>query len=184
MFSGSSNSYQVSQSIYELLEHEKYTIKTYQIKNSSLEEAQKAVEIVAEEKPSFLVAVGGGSIIDVAKYASLPSSPKLAHIPYINVPTLPSHDGIASPFIFLQDKKSKKVKERPTEFKLGNKRVIFKKPSSAPPAKTISTSKKKMSSKKFEKKKPIKTKPVKFKEAPTKPVKTKTVKKEVETITL
>ncbi|MFX0061485.1 MAG: iron-containing alcohol dehydrogenase [Candidatus Hermodarchaeota archaeon] len=107
MFSGSSNSYQVSQSIYELLESEKYTIKTYQIKNSSLEEAQKAVEIVAEEKPSFLIAVGGGSIIDVAKYASIPSSPKLSHIPYINVPTLPSHDGIASPFIFLQDKKFK-----------------------------------------------------------------------------
>ncbi|MFX1250603.1 MAG: iron-containing alcohol dehydrogenase [Promethearchaeota archaeon] len=107
LFSGTSNSYQVSQSIHELLEHEKYTIKTHQLKNSSLEEAQNAVEIVTEEKPSFLVAVGGGSIIDVVKYASIPSSPKLAHIPYINVPTLPSHDGIASPFIFLQDKKSK-----------------------------------------------------------------------------
>ncbi|MFX0094665.1 MAG: iron-containing alcohol dehydrogenase [Candidatus Hodarchaeota archaeon] len=107
IITGSSASYPVSQNIGELLKQEKISVSFYQIRNSTFEEAKKAAEIVADEQPSLLIAVGGGSVIDVVKYSSIPSSPKHRYIPYITVPTLPSHDGIASPFIFLQNKKSK-----------------------------------------------------------------------------
>ncbi len=40
----------------------------------------------------FIVGVGGGKVIDIAKYAGFKSG-----IPFISVPTAPSHDGIASP---------------------------------------------------------------------------------------
>jgi len=39
----------------------------------------------------FIIGAGGGKVIDVAKYASFKSG-----IPFISVPTAPSHDGIAS----------------------------------------------------------------------------------------
>lgn len=39
----------------------------------------------------FIVAVGGGRIIDTGKYSSFKSG-----IPFVSVPTAPSHDGIAS----------------------------------------------------------------------------------------
>ncbi len=39
----------------------------------------------------FIIGVGGGKVIDIAKYASFKSE-----IPFISVPTAPSHDGIAS----------------------------------------------------------------------------------------
>lgn len=40
----------------------------------------------------FIVGVGGGKIIDIAKYASFSFG-----VPFISVPTVPSHDGIVSP---------------------------------------------------------------------------------------
>lgn len=39
-----------------------------------------------------MIGVGGGKIIDVAKWASTK-----ANIPFVSIPTAPSHDGIASP---------------------------------------------------------------------------------------
>ncbi|MBU3957441.1 MAG: NAD(P)-dependent glycerol-1-phosphate dehydrogenase [Nanoarchaeota archaeon] len=39
----------------------------------------------------FIIGAGGGKVIDIAKYASFKSG-----IPFISVPTAPSHDGIAS----------------------------------------------------------------------------------------
>lgn len=39
----------------------------------------------------FIIGVGGGKVIDIAKYASF-----MSKIPFISVPTAPSHDGIAS----------------------------------------------------------------------------------------
>jgi len=41
---------------------------------------------------NFLIGVGGGRIIDAAKFVS-----SRAYLPFISVPTIPSHDGIASP---------------------------------------------------------------------------------------
>ncbi|KAF5416448.1 MAG: Glycerol-1-phosphate dehydrogenase [NAD(P)+] [Candidatus Methanogaster sp.] len=47
--------------------------------------------ITAAEGASFLVGVGGGTVIDVAKLAST-----MLDIPFLSVPTAAAHDGIAS----------------------------------------------------------------------------------------
>ena len=45
------------------------------------------------EQANFLIGVGGGKSIDIAKLASFNSK-----IPFVSVPTSASHDGISSPF--------------------------------------------------------------------------------------
>lgn len=54
---------------------------------------KKDVERLIEQSKSygFIVAVGGGRIIDIAKYSSFKLS-----IPYVSFPTAPSHDGLTS----------------------------------------------------------------------------------------
>ncbi len=61
------------------------------IEAPSMQEVKKVKKIIAKEKPRFIVAVGGGKVIDVAKLASKESS-----LEFISVPTCASHDGIAS----------------------------------------------------------------------------------------
>jgi glycerol-1-phosphate dehydrogenase [NAD(P)+] len=55
-------------------------------------------------KYSFIVAVGGGKVIDAAKYASFKVG-----VPFISIPTAPSHDGIASPRATLNTDDGKKI---------------------------------------------------------------------------
>jgi len=52
---------------------------------------------VFDAKPDFVVSVGGGTTIDLGKYAAF----KL-DVPFISVPTAASHDGIASPMVSLK----------------------------------------------------------------------------------
>lgn len=61
------------------------------VKGPTYEEAEEKFERV---KGSFktIVGVGGGTVIDVAKYAAFKSGAN-----FISIPTSPSHDGIASP---------------------------------------------------------------------------------------
>ncbi|MGC8506155.1 MAG: NAD(P)-dependent glycerol-1-phosphate dehydrogenase [Thermoplasmata archaeon] len=68
---------------------EVHVIRTDQANNSNI---QKIEEESVDLKPGILIGVGGGSKIDITK--------KVAYdlkIPYVSVPTSPSHDGIASP---------------------------------------------------------------------------------------
>ena len=59
----------------------------------NIDEAVKLVEAkISEFNPNIVFAVGGGRVIDIAKYASFRRG-----IPFISVPTSASHDGIASP---------------------------------------------------------------------------------------
>lgn len=61
-----------------------------QISNSiDKKDVDKLVE--QAKRFNFIIAVGGGKIIDVAKYSSFQLK-----IPYVSFPTAPSHDGIAS----------------------------------------------------------------------------------------
>ena len=50
-----------------------------------------------DARPDFVVSVGGGTTIDLGKYAAF----KLG-VPFISVPTAASHDGIASPMVSLK----------------------------------------------------------------------------------
>ncbi len=68
--------------------HDISTILTGNATKENLEEVKKAA---AEHKASFLLAVGGGSKIDISKMAA-----KDLNIPFISIPTSVAHDGIAS----------------------------------------------------------------------------------------
>ena len=60
-------------------------------------------------KPSVLVGVGGGSVIDVAKLAAF-----RLKVPFISVPTNASHDGITSPRASIKEDKGNASKEANT----------------------------------------------------------------------
>ena len=61
------------------------------VKNPTLDEVTKAENISQEINASFLLGVGGGKSIDIAKLASMHLD-----VPFISVPTAASHDGIVS----------------------------------------------------------------------------------------
>jgi len=58
---------------------------------------KKILNKISDEDIKFIVGVGGGRIIDIAKLSSFK-----AKIPFISVPTAASHDGITSPQVSLK----------------------------------------------------------------------------------
>jgi len=69
-----------------------YEVKDIVVKKATIEEVRKVQNHAKKIGANFLIAVGGGSVIDIAKLASYKNK-----IPFISVPTAASHDGIASP---------------------------------------------------------------------------------------
>ncbi len=61
------------------------------VNDPTLRSVEKAVQAIRRAKPSVVVAVGGGKVIDVAKLGSAQERK-----PFVSVPTAASHDGIAS----------------------------------------------------------------------------------------
>jgi glycerol-1-phosphate dehydrogenase [NAD(P)+] len=68
------------------------------VKGATMEEVNRVLDKTRDEGVDWLIAVGGGSIIDVAKLASFK-----AGIPFISFPTTASHDGIASANASIKD---------------------------------------------------------------------------------
>jgi glycerol-1-phosphate dehydrogenase [NAD(P)+] len=94
--------------IYASLEENNYDFETLTVEKASLEAAISVYDQIHNFRPNLLVCVGGGKVIDVGKYFTL----KLKHnIELISVPTSTPHDGIASPFIFLDDPTEKFIGE-------------------------------------------------------------------------
>ena len=60
-------------------------------KFSKIEEVERAERMAADMGAGFLVGVGGGRSIDVAKLASV-----RVGVPFVSIPTAASHDGICS----------------------------------------------------------------------------------------
>lgn len=61
------------------------------IKDSTLEEVDKQLDIHKEISPSAVIGLGGGRPIDIAKLVSFKT-----HQRFISIPTIASHDGVAS----------------------------------------------------------------------------------------
>jgi len=70
-------------------------IENVQISAADTTNVKKVKQLIQETRPSILIGVGGGRPIDVTKLACL--NQKQPTLPYISIPTIPSHDGIASP---------------------------------------------------------------------------------------
>ncbi|MBP1910846.1 NAD(P)-dependent glycerol-1-phosphate dehydrogenase [Thermococcus stetteri] len=71
-------------------------------KGATMEEVEKTIEKIKDEGIGWVIAVGGGSIIDVAKLSSFKTG-----VPFISFPTTASHDGIASANASIRDLGSK-----------------------------------------------------------------------------
>ena len=75
----------------EDLVSERRDITTIVTGNATYENLLKVEEAAAGHKAKFLLAVGGGSKIDISKMAA-----KKLNVPFISIPTSVAHDGIAS----------------------------------------------------------------------------------------
>ena len=65
---------------------------------TTMEEVDKVIERALETEANFLLGVGSGRSIDLAKLAST-----RLDLPFISIPTAASHDGIASPHASIVD---------------------------------------------------------------------------------
>ncbi len=83
--------------VIQSMEDSHFNVNYTIVKESSLNQVNSAREHIREIRPSVIIAVGGGRVIDIAKYASF-----LENIPFVSIPTAASHDGIASPIASLR----------------------------------------------------------------------------------
>lgn len=75
----------------EYVTERKYELHVFKTGTATEANVQAAVDFGKETKSKFILAVGGGSKIDISKMAA-----KRLKIPFISIPTSASHDGIAS----------------------------------------------------------------------------------------
>lgn len=68
-----------------------YEVSVHKTGNATLDNVKTAVREAKEIKANFILAVGGGSKIDISKMVA-----KKMKIPFISIPTSAAHDGIAS----------------------------------------------------------------------------------------
>lgn len=80
------------QLVADMLVDAAYDVDVIEVGNADEGAVAEVKERVREYEPEFLVGVGGGSKIDVAKLAAFQTG-----CPFISVPTSAAHDGIASP---------------------------------------------------------------------------------------
>jgi glycerol-1-phosphate dehydrogenase [NAD(P)+] len=85
--------------VFEILSDAGYDVNLIEVGGMSRENIGVVEKSAAKDKAEFVLSVGGGSIIDTGKIAAYELC-----IPFISVPTIASHDGIASPRASVKDK--------------------------------------------------------------------------------
>jgi len=75
-----------------------YEVEGVTVSGATMGEVERVISIIQDHRSDWLIAVGGGSIIDVAKLSSF-----RAGVPFISFPTTASHDGIASANASIRD---------------------------------------------------------------------------------
>jgi len=86
--------------VIKLLKENNYSVHSIIISASTLKEVKKVERTIKKNSISFVLGVGGGTVIDVSKFAAYRTS-----VDFISVPTAASHDGIASPQASLKESK-------------------------------------------------------------------------------
>ncbi len=84
--------------ISDILTESGYDVHVITVGEASRDNLVKVEEMSKEVGASFLIGVGGGSKIDLAKLAS-----GNLNMPFLSVPTSAAHDGIASPRASIKD---------------------------------------------------------------------------------
>ena len=84
--------------VHAALEEKGYDAHQVEVGAATQENLVKVEEVAKDVKASFLLGVGGGSKIDLAKLASVQLK-----TPFLSIPTSASHDGIASPRASIKD---------------------------------------------------------------------------------
>ncbi|MHA1995442.1 MAG: iron-containing alcohol dehydrogenase [Candidatus Hodarchaeales archaeon] len=108
VLSGTKTRYIVGEEVYSILEQNGIPFDTLIVEEASLEAAITYQDRVKNTGSNIMICAGGGKVIDIGKYCSFKANHKTE---LISVPTTTSHDGIASPFIFLNDPTEKYIGE-------------------------------------------------------------------------
>ena len=87
-----------AEKIVTTLERDGFELASLIVRESEMKYIVMAQRKVATHSPEVILGVGGGKVIDVGKIAALKCS-----LPFISVPTVASHDGIASPRASIKD---------------------------------------------------------------------------------
>ncbi len=94
--------------VYVSLVDKGYGVQTIETGPATLENVDEATDQCKKLDPGFLVAVGGGSKIDITKMVAVDMG-----LPFISVPTSAAHDGIASPRASIKTEgRSKSIKAK------------------------------------------------------------------------
>jgi len=86
--------------IDKILSKSNYKVESKLISSPTVGEVNKVINYAHKKKIDLLLGVGGGSVIDVTKFAAYELSK-----PFISIPTSAAHDGIASPRASLKSSK-------------------------------------------------------------------------------
>ena len=96
----------------------------FDVVDNDVKEGEEVLKHVFDSRPDFVVSVGGGTTIDLGKYAAFKMG-----APFISVPTAASHDGIASPMVSLKNLKTPySIKARPPIAIIADVSVIMNAP--------------------------------------------------------
>ena len=85
--------------IVEILNDSDYTVEDIVVERATMDEVERVQNHATKWGVNSMIAVGGDSVIDVAKLAAFNYG-----VPFISVPTAASHDGIASPRASIKEK--------------------------------------------------------------------------------
>ena len=91
IITGDSTYVSAGKAVEEYMKDGGYEITVHRTGTATMANVDAAVEEVKETKSKFILAVGGGSKIDISKLVA-----KECKIPFISIPTSAAHDGIAS----------------------------------------------------------------------------------------